>query len=97
MGLIAGFLLPLLQGIPLVLMSPFDWVRHPALLFQAIDRYQGTLCWLPNFAYNHCTRRIRQGDLAGLSLATMRAFINCSEPVVQQSHAAFFERFQPLG
>jgi acyl-CoA synthetase (AMP-forming)/AMP-acid ligase II len=97
MGLIAGFLLPLLQGIPLVLMSPFDWVRHPALLFQAIDRYQGTLCWLPNFAYNHCTRRIRQGDLAGLSLATIRAFINCSEPVFQQSHAAFFERFQPLG
>ncbi|MCA9926279.1 MAG: AMP-binding protein, partial [Anaerolineales bacterium] len=62
MGLIAGFLLPLTQGIPLVLMSPFDWVQHPALLFRAIDRYRGTLCWLPNFAYNHCARRIRQRD-----------------------------------
>jgi len=97
MGLIAGFLLPLLQGIPLVLMSPFDWVRHPSMLFQAISHYQGTLCWLPNFAYNHCTRRIRQGDLDGLSLASMRAFINCSEPVVHQSQQAFYERFQPLG
>ena len=40
MGLIAGFLLPLAQGIPLVLMSPFDWVQHPAMLFRAINDYQ---------------------------------------------------------
>jgi fatty-acyl-CoA synthase len=97
MGLIAGFLLPLLQGIPLVLMSPFDWVSHPALLFQAIDRFGGTLCWLPNFAYNHCARRIRAADVAGLSLKTMRAFINCSEPVQHASHTLFAERFANLG
>ena len=66
MGLIAGFILPLLVGIPLVLMSPFDWVKRPAMLFRAMDAYDGTLCWLPNFAYNHCARRIRQRDLEGL-------------------------------
>ena len=38
MGLIAGFLLPIIQGIPLVLMSPFDWVSHPAMLLRAIDK-----------------------------------------------------------
>lgn len=97
MGLIAGFLLPLIQGIPLVLMSPFDWVQHPALLFRAIHHYQGTLCWLPNFAYNHCARRIRQRDLDGLSLAKLRLFINCSEPVHNESHRLFLERFAPLG
>jgi fatty-acyl-CoA synthase len=97
MGLIAGFLMPLVQGISLVLMSPFDWVRHPALLFQAIHDHQGTLCWLPNFAYNHCARRIRQRDLEGLSAATMRLFVNCSEPVYHQSHGLFMERFSSLG
>lgn len=97
MGLIAGFLLPLVQGIPLVLMSPFDWVQHPALLFRAIHDWQGTLCWLPNFAYNHCARRIRERDLAGLSAASMRLFINCSEPVHPESHQQFLERFAPLG
>lgn len=97
MGLIAGFLLPLVQGIPLVLMSPFDWVQHPALLFRAIHDWQGTLCWLPNFAYNHCARRIRERDLAGLSTASMRLFINCSEPVHPESHQQFLERFAPLG
>ena len=97
MGLIAGFLLPLMQGIPLVLMSPFDWVRHPALLFQAIDAHGGTLCWLPNFAYNHCARRIRPQDVDGVSLASMRLFINCSEPVRADSHAQFLEKFSHMG
>ncbi len=97
MGLIAGFLLPLIQGIPLVLMSPFEWVKSPALLFRAINDYGGTLCWLPNFAYNHCARRIRQRDLEGLSAASMRMFINCSEPVYYESHELFLERFAPLG
>ena len=97
MGLIAGFLLPLMQGIPLVLMSPFEWVKSPAMLFRAIDDYRGTLCWLPNFAYNHCARRIRQRDLEGLSAARMRLFVNCSEPVYHESHELFAERFAPLG
>jgi fatty-acyl-CoA synthase len=97
MGLIAGFLLPLVQGVPLVLMSPFDWVRRPALLFKAIHDHRGTLCWLPNFAYNHCARRIRQRDLEGFSAASMRLFVNCSEPVYHQSHRLFQERFADLG
>ncbi len=97
MGLIAGFLLPLIQGVPLVLMSPFDWVAHPALLLHAIHDYRGTLCWLPNFAYNHCARRIRQRDSDGLSLASMRLFINCSEPVRLESHQQFLERFAVNG
>jgi acyl-CoA synthetase (AMP-forming)/AMP-acid ligase II len=97
MGLIAGFLLPLVQGIPLVLMSPFDWVRHPALLLRAIHEQQGTLCWLPNFAYNHSARRIRQRDGQGFSLASMRLFVNCSEPVRHDSHQQFLERFSANG
>ncbi len=97
MGLIAGFLLPLVAGIPLVLIDPFDWVSHPAVLLRAIHEYRGTLCWLPNFAYNHMARRIRQRDLDSLSMASMRGFINCSEPVRHESHELFLERFAPLG
>ena len=97
MGLIAGFLMPLAQGTPLVLMSPFDWVQHPAILLRAIHDHRGTLCWLPNFAYNHCARRVRQRDAEGLSLASMRMFVNCSEPVHHASHQLFLERFLSQG
>ena len=97
MGLVAGFLMPLVQGLPLVLMSPFDWVAHPALLLRAIHDHGGTLCWLPNFAYNHCARRVRARDVEGVSLGRMRAFVNCSEPVRDESHQAFLARFAAHG
>ncbi len=97
MGLIAGFLLPLLYGIPLVLMSPFDWVKAPYKLMQAISKYKGTLCWLPNFAYNFCAKKIRDRDLANVDLSSLRAVTNCSEPMRFSSHEMFINRFKPFG
>jgi len=97
MGLIAGFLLPILMGIPLVIMSPFDWVRAPYKLLQSISKHHGTLTWLPNFAYNFSAQKIRDRHLAGLNLTSLRAVINCSEPVRWESHVAFYERFKAYG
>jgi acyl-CoA synthetase (AMP-forming)/AMP-acid ligase II len=97
MGLIACFILPILYDIPLVIMSPFDWVRAPYRLFQAITAYKGTLCWLPNFAYNFCAQKIRPSDLEGVDLSSLRAVSNCSEPMRYASHRLFLERFQPYG
>lgn len=97
MGLIAGFLMPILLGASLVLMSPFDWVRAPYRLFQAISQYRGTFCWLPNFAYNFCAQKIRERDLEGLDLSCVKAFINCSEPMHWKSHHLFYERFSKYG
>ena len=97
MGLIAGFLLPMLYGIPLVLMSPFDWVKAPYKLMQAISKYKGTLCWLPNFAYNFCAKKIRDRDLRDVDLSTLRAVINCSEPMRFSSHEMFINKFGKYG
>src|SRR5688500_3580665 len=97
MGLIAGFLMPILSGVPLVLMSPFDWVRAPYRLMQSVSQYRGTLSWLPNFAYNFCAQKIRDRHLEGVDLSSWRAIINCSEPVRLESHQAFQEKFAPYG
>ena len=97
MGLIAGFVMPLVTGVPLVLMSPFKWVRNPKVLLQAIHKQRGTLCWLPNFAYHHSARVIRPQDITALDLSSMRAFINCSEPVYAESHQLFLSKFAACG
>jgi acyl-CoA synthetase (AMP-forming)/AMP-acid ligase II len=97
MGLIAGFLMPILVGASLVLMSPFDWVRAPYRLLQAISRHRSTFCWLPNFAYNFCAQKIREKDLEGVDLSCIKAFINCSEPMYWNSHRMFFDRFAKYG
>jgi fatty-acyl-CoA synthase len=97
MGLIAGFVMPVALGVPLVLMSPFDWVRAPYRLLQAVSQYRGTLSWLPNFAFNFCAQKIRDRDLPGVDLSSWRAVINCSEPTRLESHELFIKRFAPLG
>jgi acyl-CoA synthetase (AMP-forming)/AMP-acid ligase II len=97
MGLIAGFLMPILMGNQLVIMSPFEWVRAPVRLMQAVTRYHGTLSWLPNFAYNFCATKIRERDLEGLDLSSWRSISNCSEPMRYESHLAFFQKFERVG
>jgi acyl-CoA synthetase (AMP-forming)/AMP-acid ligase II len=97
MGLIAGFLLPILSEMPLVLMSPFDWVRAPYRLMQAVSKYGGTLSWLPNFAFNFCAQRVRERDMNGVNLSSWRAIINCSEPVRMESHQVFYKKFKRYG
>jgi len=97
MGLIAGFIMPILAGIRLVLQSPFDWVRAPYKLMHSVSKYRGTLTWLPNFAYNFCAHKIRDRHLEGVDLSSWRAVINCSEPVRWESHQAFYEKFKGYG
>lgn len=97
MGLIAGFLMPILSGTTLVLSSPFDWVRAPYKLMHSVTKYKGTLSWLPNFAYNFCAQKIRERNLEGVDLSTWRVITNCSEPVRWESHQAFYEKFKNYG
>jgi len=98
MGFVACFLLPLLEGIPFVEISPFDWVARPALLLEQIQARRGTLCWLPNFAFAYMAQSVREGQLADdVDLSSIRAWINCSEPVTHASMTAFMDRFRRHG
>jgi len=95
MGLIAAFHLPLAFGIPSVQLDPFEWVMIPSILLEAIHQEKGTICWLPNFAYNMMADKTRDEELKGISLQSLRLLINCSEPVRFESHSKFEKRFIP--
>jgi fatty-acyl-CoA synthase len=97
MGLIAAFHLPLALGVPTVQISPFEWVLAPSLLLEAISKEQGTISWLPNFAFDMMADKIMDEDLEGIDLSSWRMVINCSEPVRHESHQKFIKRFQPFG
>lgn len=97
MGLVAALQLSLAERVPLVQMSPFEWVTAPVLLLEALHKERGTLSWLPNFAYNHTARRVNEEDMEGISLDHVRLLVNCSEPVRAESHDRFFERFSQYG
>ena len=97
MGLIAAFYLPLVCGIPLVQLSPMEWVATPGMLLEQMSREQATLGWLPNFAYNFMADRVRDDELEGVRLDAVRLLVNCSEPVRAESHDRFHGRFSRLG
>src|SRR5262249_32743788 len=62
----------------------------------AVHRHRGTLTWLPNFAYNHCARNVRDRDLTGIDLSRWR-LVNAAEPARLDSHRLFLQRFERYG
>ena len=97
MGLIACTILPAVTGVPVTAISPLQWVTRPSVLLKAISDYRCTLTWMPNFAYEFLAQRVRASQVGGVRLDSMRAWINCAEPTIAQSHRRFLERFEPMG
>jgi fatty-acyl-CoA synthase len=95
MGLIACFMLPLIVGIPVISIDPFEWVMAPDLLMRAIEDHRCTLTWLPNFAFHHL---VRTRLLASkYDLTSMRAWIDCSEPCYARSFDLFIQTYGDCG
>lgn len=97
MGLFTTWLLPLLERVRVAAIDPFSWVQSPAALLRLIHDFRGTLAWQPNFAYNLLATRVRDSEIEGVELGSMRGFTNCSEPVRAASHRVFLERFRAIG
>jgi PAS domain S-box-containing protein len=93
MGLIACFMLPLVYHLPVVMQSPTEWVLRPGTMLQLITDFRCTLGWIPNFALQFLARRVRRKDAVQYDLSSLRALINCSEPVrarsIQEFKAAY--------
>ncbi|MCK7506388.1 MAG: AMP-binding protein [Desulfobacterales bacterium] len=58
MGLIAGFIMPILSGIPLVLMSPFDWVQGAV----QVDAVRFEISRHADLASEFCLQLLRTED-----------------------------------
>lgn len=82
MGFIATFLMPLILECRVVLIDPMDWVRQPGILWDAIDRFGGTICFMPNFGFEIMAKQPRPAP-------TMRRWMSCSEPTRRETMARF--------
>ena len=94
MGLIACFILPLVCHVPVVMQAPTDWVMQPATMLELIQTYKCSLAWVPNFTLQHLARKVRPEDRPSFDLSSLRALINCSEPVRASSMDEFLAAFQ---
>jgi fatty-acyl-CoA synthase len=96
MGLIACYWMPLWHGASSVQMAASDWVINPELLLKYICRYRATFCWLPNFSFSYISQR-REQMRQKYGLESVRAWINCSEPVRLRSIEEFAGTFASWG
>jgi acyl-CoA synthetase (AMP-forming)/AMP-acid ligase II len=66
-------------------------------MMQLISEWRCTLAWVPNFAMQFLSRRVRPEDRALYDVSALRALINCSEPVRAQSIDEFVAAYQSSG
>jgi fatty-acyl-CoA synthase len=97
MGLIACFILPMIYHLHVVMQSPTDWVLQPESMLYLISKYKCTLSWVPNFALQFLARRVNPHDQKEYDLSSLRALINCSEPVRAESMDSFAAAFSSCG
>lgn len=97
MGLVGGILEPLYAGIPVVLMSPLDFLQRPLRWLQAITRYRSTVSGGPNFAYELCIRKVKPEQRESLDLSSWQVAFNGAEPIRAQTLDRFVEAFAPCG
>ncbi len=97
LGLITELLMPAYENLPVVMLSPINWIFKPITLFRAIHQHRGTWCWMPNFAFNHCVRSISAEDMQGIDLHHWRVLRSTAETVRADSLQMFAEKFKPFG
>lgn len=97
MGLIACFIMPMVCHLPVVMQSPAEWVLRPETMLKLISNYNCTLAWMPNFAFQFIPRRTPTAARAKYDLSTLRAIINCSEPLRKESMDEFYDAFASQG
>ncbi|WP_301554731.1 fatty acyl-AMP ligase [Streptomyces sp. P3] len=97
MGLVLMVVLPVIGGVSSVLMDPAAFVQQPVRWLRLLTRHSGALTAAPNFAYDYCVQRVPDSERAGLSLGSVAAMVNGSEPIRSRTLARFQEAFGPHG
>jgi acyl-CoA synthetase (AMP-forming)/AMP-acid ligase II len=97
MGLIGSWLTALYHGVPIVAISPLQFLARPERWLWAIHRFRGSVSPAPNFGYELCCRKVQEHAIEGLDLSSWRVAMNGSEPVLADTVERFCTRFEPYG
>jgi acyl-CoA synthetase (AMP-forming)/AMP-acid ligase II len=97
MGLIGLMLGSLYWGVPLVALSPVDFLRRPVRWVRLMSAHRATVSAGPNFAYSLVARKARPEDLKELDLSSWRVALCGAEPIHPSTIETFCRRFEPHG
>jgi len=97
MGLIGFVIAPVLHTTSVSFLSPMTFLKRPAMWLQTISKHKGTITYAPNFAYALATKRVRDDELAGVDLSSVRVAGCGAEPIQADTLRAFAKRYEKYG
>jgi amino acid adenylation domain-containing protein len=97
MGLVSGYLMPLLAGATGYLINPATFARRPGVWLRAASQVRATHSAAPNFAFELCASQVPEAETDGLDLGSLRWVLNAAEMIRRSTNEAFLARYAPLG
>lgn len=97
LALVGSCLVALLAGLPLRLLSPFDFLADPGNWLRAVSADPGAISAAPTFALDQVVRRFDPGRHPELDLSGWHTCIVGAEPVDLPTVGRFVDRLAPLG
>jgi fatty-acyl-CoA synthase len=95
MGLIGFVVGPLFTNIPCVFLPTASFVRAPRLWLDKIHQHRGTITYAPNFAYALVAKRLKDREVEGLDLSSLRIAGCGAEPIQAKALRDFAARLAP--
>ncbi len=97
MGLIGAWLGSMYYGAYAIFLPPLAFLADPSRWLRTIHEHRATLSAAPNFAFELCCKNIRDEQIKGLNLSSIRLIVNGAEPVSHFTIERFSDRFSKYG
>jgi len=91
------FMQAIYGGFNLVFTSPTQFLRRPVIWLHLLSTYKATVTVAPNFAYDLCTRLVKELEFPDLDLSHLRTMIVGAEPIRFETLENFRLRFSNCG
>ncbi len=98
MGLIGFVFTPIVFATKSILfISPLMFLKRPSIWLRHLSEQKASITFAPNFAYGLCTTRVKDSELSGVDLSSLRVAGCGAEPIQHGTLRAFADRYAPYG
>lgn len=97
MGLVGTVLFSFCNDYPLLIMTPTQFVKRPALWLKGMHEYQCTIATAPNFGFDYCSRLVSDKDANEMDLSRVKHLFIGAEPIRVSTVHSFVEKFSVAG
>jgi fatty-acyl-CoA synthase len=97
MGLIGFVMGPLFTNVPCVILPTATFALRPRVWLDTIHRHRGTITYASSFAYELIAKRLKDKNLRGLDLSSLRICGCGAEPLQAHVLREFAETLAPTG